>query len=245
MKSKRNRSSRAVQIEKSFPASRALGGGLVAIAMLVLFVPLDAAAVPVAGRVEVSGELGDGRRVERQNWEIPNGVIPPDSDERRLDEELAVVLIGGNVKEPIGCGYDLRGGDFPSRTMAARAGSTIHIANRDGCSHELYADGLDALTGSELSPGQTANVTVPASGHVEIRDRLYPHVETHLHAIANLAACGDVTRKGYVRLGDIPAGSYELQVLRGAEVLATEKVEVGDRRDVALSAITIKVTPLK
>lgn len=218
----------------------------VGVLLTALLVPGVVAAVPVTGRVQVTGSLGEGARVDRQNWEVPNGVVAPNKDELPLERELAVVLVGATgVREPSGCAYTLRGGDFSRRTMVASVGGSLKLSNRDGCTHELVAEGLSALKGAALGPGQTVEQAVSAPGHFVIRDRLYAHIEGHLHVVAGLASCGDVSNKGVVRFGDVPPGPYELKVFRGPKELASRKVEVTNRRDVTLPTVEVKLAASK
>ncbi len=159
-------------------------------------------------------------------WNVWNGFVDPADPRADASRELAVVLVGGAMPEPVGCEFAISGGDFLPKTMAVRPGQALRIRNGDGCVHELQSSDLSELAPLGTSPGNTRSVTVPEGGPYVISDRLYGHVGGVVHAVAGLAACGRVSRDGSFVFEGVPAGEYTLKVLRGAEELHSASVTV-------------------
>lgn len=159
-------------------------------------------------------------------WNVWNGFVEAANPRADASRELAVVLVGGAVPEPIGCEFAISGGDLLPKTMAVRPGQVLRIRNGDGCVHELQSTELAELAPLGTSPGNTRSVTVPEGGPYAITDRLYGHVGGVVHAVDGLAACGRVSRDGSFVFEGVPAGEYTLKVLRGAEELHAASVTV-------------------
>ena len=116
-------------------------------------------------------------------------------------------------------------------------GTTVRIENRDAFTHELSVDGLAGFTPLESGPGKARAIPVPAGGPWELGDRIYGHVDGHLHSMRELVACATVTPSGKFRFDNVPPGPYSLRILRGSEQVAVRRVTVPAGK-------TLKVDPL-
>lgn len=208
----------------------------------VLGVTATAAAVKVRGELKIPSGLAEKAAEEPVEhdpyWEEWNGVLDPKEPSFEPDRELAVVLTGGGSADPDGCEYALRGGDFAPRTIVAKGGSTLRIENTDGCSHELHAD-LEGFAPLQTAPGNARTVTLPKEGHWVVRDERYPHIVGHLHAVADLVACGEIADDGKFELENIEPGSYTLAVYHGEKKLASRQVEIEEGGQQTLEPIAL------
>ena len=161
-------------------------------------------------------------------WKVWNGVVDPRTPRLDPSRELAVVLTGEGVEEPIGCNYAIRGGGLQPATLVVKAGSALRIENRDGCSHELQSEGIPDFAPLATAPGNARAINVPAGGPYEITDRLYAHVHGTVHPLTDLAACAQVGADGAFVFEGIPNGSYTLKIFRGTEVVHEAPVVVED-----------------
>ena len=150
---------------------------------------------------------------------------------------MLAVLTGKFTGPPIGCKFGFRGGGLAPSTIAARSGTTVRIENRDAFTHELSVSGLPGFTPLESGPGKARAIPVPAGGPWELGDRIYGHVDGHLHSMRELVACATVTASGRFRFDNVPPGPYSLRILRGSEQVATRRVTVPAGK-------TLKVDPL-
>ena len=89
---------------------------------------------------------------------------------------------------PIGCTFRFRGGALDPSTLAGRTGTQVRVENRDGFTHELAVDSLPGFTPLEAGPGKARVISVPAGGPWELSDRIYGHVDGHLHSLRELVA---------------------------------------------------------
>jgi hypothetical protein len=161
-------------------------------------------------------------------WNVWNGLVDPADERTDARRELAVVLTGGELPEPVGCDFAISGGDFLPKTMAVRPGQSLRVRNGDGCVHELQSSDLSELVPLGTTPGNTRSVTIPAGGPYTITDRLYGHVSGVVHAVDGLAACGRVNRDGSFVFEGVPVGTYTLKVLRGATEIHSASVTITD-----------------
>ncbi|MFW5921183.1 MAG: hypothetical protein ACOCUS_05030 [Polyangiales bacterium] len=201
-----------------------------------------AAAVEVRGSLDVPKDLSDQAADEPAThepyWEEWNGVLDPKDPTFEPARELAVVLTGSGSADPDGCEYALRGGDFAPRTIVAKGGSTLRIKNTDGCSHELHAD-MEGFAPLQTAPGNARTVTLPGEGHWVVRDKRYPHVEGHLHAVKDLVACGAIAADGKFTFENVEPGTYTLAVYHDAEQVASQQVEIEEGGTQTLEPIAL------
>jgi hypothetical protein len=66
-------------------------------------------------------------------------------------------------------------------------------------------------------------------GNWPVFDRLAAHARAYLYVFNDLVASAKVDPSGSFTFSDVPAGKYELKVLRGGSVLASKTVEVSDK----------------
>lgn len=216
-------------------------GKVVGVAALVGILAATASvfAVPVRGTLEGTRDLGSAATVPNQYWsKIRNGAVDVRDDRIDPRRELAVVLTGEGG-DPVGCDYGLDGGDLMPRTIVVKAGTTLRIVNSDGCSHELEAEGIEGFSALSTAPGNARAVPIPSAGNFALTDRLYPHISGHVHAIADLVACGTIEASGAFAFEDVPVGTYTLKVFRGDREVASAPVEVGEAGPVTLEPISL------
>ncbi len=212
-----------------------LGAGCAAV-VLVAFG--GAAAESVEGSIQGNAATGASSEPSEQDyyWKVWNGALPEQRDKNDHSDVLAV-LTGKFTGPPIGCSFGFRGGGLDPSTIAARSGTTVRIENRDAFTHELSVDGLAGFTPLESGPGKARVVPVPAGGPWQVGDRIYGHINGHLHSMRELVACATVTASGKFRFDSVPPGPYSLRILRGSEQVATRRVTVPAGK-------TLKVDPL-
>ena len=158
-------------------------------------------------------------------WKVWNGALPEQRTRDDLSDVLAV-LTGKFTGPPIGCKFAFRGGDLSPATIAARTGTSVRVENRDAFTHELSVEGLAGFTPLEAGPGKARVINVPAGGPWEVGDRIYGHVEGHLHSMRELVACASVTSGGKFRFDGVPPGTYSLRILRGDAQVASRRITV-------------------
>jgi hypothetical protein len=199
-------------------------------------------ALPVRGTLEIPRDAQPSRSdadLPDHYWRVWNGVLEPRPEQIEPGRELAVVLRGDASGDPVGCEYALRGGDLSPSTLVVKPGTTLRIENQDGCAHELFAEGIDVFESLETPPGNARAVPIAESGSWVIRDAVQPHVEGHLHALADLVACGAVDARGAYTFADIAPGTYTLVVYRGADEVASQEVVVGDGRELVIPPVSL------
>ena len=213
-----------------------LGAGCAA-ALLVAFGGASAESIEGSVQGNKSEQASSDSSQQDYYWKVWNGALPEQRDKGDHADVLAV-LTGKFTGPPIGCKFGFRGGGLAPSTIAARSGTTVRIENRDAFTHELSVSGLPGFTPLESGPGKARAIPVPAGGPWELGDRIYGHVDGHLHSMRELVACATVTASGKFRFDNVPPGPYSLRVLRGSEQVATRRVTVPAGK-------TLKVDPLK
>lgn len=212
-----------------------LGAGCAA-AVLVAFGGVSAETVEGSVQGYKGTEASSESKSKDYYWKVWNGALPEQRDKNDHNDVLAV-LTGKFTGPPIGCRFSFRGGGLDPSTIAARSGTTIRIDNRDAFTHELSVKGLPGFTPLESGPGKARAIPVPAGGPWQVGDRIYGHVDGHLHSMRELVACASVTSSGRFRFDNVPPGPYSLRILRGSEQVAMRRVTVPAGR-------TLKVDPL-
>ncbi len=208
-------------------------------------VPTSAHAGDVTGTLRIAANFGTQEASEDaprdHGWEEWNGLLPVSPLRFRAQNELSVVLVGDSSGPPIGCTYALQGGGLSPATLVTRTGTDLDIANRDGCSHELYADGIEGFSAGPVTPGNGRTARMPnEAGTFTVRDALYPHVVGHLHVITDLVACATLAPNGAYRFTDVEPGEYTLRIYHQEEVIGEQTVTVSDdSRAVSVPAIQI------
>jgi hypothetical protein len=163
------------------------------------------------------------------NWELENGVKELMPTRVAAQRELAVVLLGPGSKPGEAMEVAVSGGALLPSTLALHAGTTLKIRNDDEIGHELYAQGLDGFSAEATSPGAMRSIHLTKPGNWPLLDRLAAHARAYLYVFSDLVASAKVEASGSFSFSDVPAGKYELKVLRGGSVLATKSVEVSDK----------------
>ena len=212
-----------------------LGAGCAA-ALLVAFGGASAESIEGSVQGGTSKQANSDSDQRDYYWKVWNGALPEQRDKAGHDDVLAV-LTGKFTGPPIGCEFGFRGGGLDPSTIAARSGTTVRIENRDAFTHELSVDGLPGFTPLESGPGKARAIPVPVGGPWELSDRIYGHVDGHLHSMRELVACTTVTASGKFRFDKVPPGPYSLRILRGSEQVAVRRVTVPASK-------TLKVAPL-
>ena len=196
-----------------------------------------ASAESVEGSVRGSGTKTSTDSDQKDHyWKVWNGALPEQRDTDDHGDVLAV-LTGKFTGPPIGCKFAFRGGGLDPSTIAARSGTTIRVENRDAFTHELSVEGLAGFTPLEAGPGKARVIPVPAGGPWELGDRIYGHIDGHLHSLRELVACATVSANGKFKFEDVPPGPYSLRILRGSEQVASRRITVPASR-------TLQVDPL-
>ncbi len=195
----------------------------------------------IQGSVRDSG--GDHARSDDANrdfyWKVWNGALPEQPEVYDYSDTLAV-LTGKFTGPPIGCDFAFLGGGLEPSTLAARSGTTIRVQNRDGFTHELTVEGLPGFTPLESGPDTVRTIAVPAGGPWRVGDRMYGHVEGHLHSLRELVACTSVSADGQFRFENVPPGPYSLRILRGPEQVATQRVVISPGKPLQVGPLTLK-----
>ena len=212
-----------------------LGAGCAA-ALLVAFGGASAESIEGSVQGNKSEQASSDSSQQDSYWKVWNGALPEQRDKGDHADVLAV-LTGKFTGPPIGCKFGFRGGGLAPSTIAARSGTTVRIENRDAFTHELSVSGLPGFTPLESGPGKARAIPVPAGGPWELGDRIYGHVDGHLHSMRELVACATVTASGRFRFDNVPPGPYSLRILRGSEQVAARRVTVPAGK-------TLKVDPL-
>jgi hypothetical protein len=223
------------------PRARWVAGML---GVVVAILAATAAAVDVRGSVTIPPGFGTpaASTATRQfYWEEWNGFLDPRPARFAPQRELAVVLLGEALTAPPS-EVRITGGDLTPATIAVKTGTQLRIVNTDACAHELFAEGAEIAGFGPLqtAPGNARQIEIPNHGHFVIRDRLYAHVEAHVHAIANLAAIGNVARDGTYTFPALTAGTYTLKVFYREHEVGSQQVEVPDQREFAIDPIQIR-----
>lgn len=224
------------------PRARQIAGML---GVTVVLGAATAAAVDVRGTLTIPPGFGapaPGREGGPRTfyWEEWNGFLDPRPARFRPQRELAVVLLGEATAAPT-TEVRISGGNLVPSTAVVKASTALRIVNTDACAHELYADGVQGFGPLQTAPGNAREVPIAAAGHWVIRDRLYGHVQGHLHAVPNLAAIGTVGRDGAYNFTGVAAGTYTLKVFFGAAEVASQQVEVPDRSELTIEPIALRV----
>jgi hypothetical protein len=197
-----------------------------------LTVPADLVSITAAPTGEAAGRA--------RYWEEWNGIIDPRPTRVDPSREIAVVLTGeGALVENDQAPYRIHNGGLQPATMIVRVGTAFQVRNDDGCSYELFAEGLDEIAPLATAPGNARPLTISAAGHWPLAERNYPHVRGHLHAIPDLIARATVEANGNYTFRGVPAGSYVLHVYHGDHEVSSQPVTV---TDAALTIPAIQVT---
>ena len=213
-----------------------LGAGCAA-ALLVAFGGASAESIEGSVQGNKGKQASSDSSQQDYYWKVWNGALPEQHDKGDHSDVLAV-LTGKFTGPPIGCKFGFRGGGLDPSTIAARSGTTVRIENGDAFTHELSVEGLAGFTPLESGPGKARAIPVPAGGPWELGDRIYGHVDGHLHSMRGLVACATVTPSGKFRFANVPPGPYSLRILRGSEQVAARRVTVPAGK-------TLRIDPLR
>lgn len=171
----------------------------------------------------------DEAQARLRYWEEWNGFLDPRPTRVDPSREIAVVLTGeGALSEADQPPYRIHNGSLQPATVVVRVGSGFQIRNEDGCSYEIYAEGLEEIGPVQTAPGNARPLTVSAAGHWPLADRNYPHVRGHLHAIPDLVARAQVDAQGGYTFHAVAPGSYVLHVYHGDHEASSQPVTVTD-----------------
>jgi hypothetical protein len=220
---------------------------LVSIAGLASAVASTALAGDVHGTLTVPTDLvsmtpppSEEAAQRLRYWEEWNGFLAPATPHVDPSREIAVVLTGtGTMAETEQPPFRIHNGGLAPATMVVRAATAFQIRNDDGCSYELFAEGLEEIGPVQTAPGNARPLTVSSAGHWPIADRNFPHVRGHLHVIADFVARAAVEASGSYTFHGVPAGEYVLHVFHGDHESSSQPVTVAEG---ALTVPAIQVT---
>jgi hypothetical protein len=206
----------------------------------------SASAVDVRGQVRIAGKLEDPALTTPQPpfkpyWEEWNGFLDVRSSSPSASRLVSLVLRGASATAATGCTYALQGGAFAPAAMVAVKGTTLRIENTDGCTHELFVDGLDAFAPLQTAPGNARTVPLERTGHFVVRDRFYPHVVGHLHVVDTLAACAELDDQGRFRFPSVPDGAYELEAYYLDRKVASQRIDAAGKVH-TIDTLTVSLT---
>ena len=207
-----------------------------------LLVASDAMAGPVRGALTLPGDEvnTEDEGPHPYYWNAWNGFLEPRKRTMNPRRELTVVLTGGGVPQPIGCDYRIIGGDLQPRTIVTKAGTSLRIENRDGCSHELQSEGIEGFAPLATAPGNARAIRVPSGGPHELSDRLYGHIHGWILALDDLVACATIAEDGKFEFQSVPPGDYTLRVYRCGEEVRSLPVAVTGEAPLAIDPITLE-----
>jgi len=214
-----------------------LGAGCAA-ALLVAFGGASAESVEGSVQGSKSKQASSDSSQQDYYWKVWNGALPERQVNGSHDDVLAV-LTGKFTGPPIGCKFGFRGGGLDPSTIAARSGMTVRVENRDAFTHELSVHGLPGFTPLESGPGKARAIPVPAGGPWKLGDRIYGHVDGHLHSMRELVACATVSASGRFRFDKVPPGPYSLRILRGSKQVAIRRVTVPAGKTLKVDALSM------
>lgn len=224
------------------PRSLLLAAAASATTAAALLIASDALAGPVRGEIQLPDDEvtteEDGPRP--YYWNAWNGFLEPRKRTINPQRELAVVLTGEGVAEPIGCEYRIAGGDLKPRTIVAKAGASLRIENRDGCTHELQSEGIDGFAPLATAPGNARAINIPAGGPHELTDRLYGHINGWIIGKADLVACATIADDGKYEFESVPVGEYTLTVYRDGEEVTSAPVAVTGDAPLTIDPLTLE-----
>jgi hypothetical protein len=185
--------------------------------------------------------LTDAAAARARYWEEWNGFLDPRPVRVDPAREIAVVLTGeGPVSEGEQPHLRFHNGALLPATVVVRVSTGFQIQNDDGCSYELFAEGLEEISPVQTAPGMTRPLTVSTAGHWPLADRTYPHVRGHLHAIPDLVSRAQVEPNGSYLFRGVAPGSYTLHVYHGDHEATSAPVVVGDARELVVPAIQVQ-----
>jgi hypothetical protein len=189
----------------------------------------------------MSPPVTDAAAGRARYWEEWNGFLDPRPDRIDAAREMAVVLTGeGPVSEGEQPRLRLHNGALLPATVVVRVSTGFQIQNDDGCSYEIFAEGLEELSPVQTAPGMARPITVSTAGHWPLADRIYPHVRGHLHAIPDLVSRAQVEPNGSYVFHGVAPGSYTLHVYHGDHEVTSTPVAVGDAHELVVPAIQVQ-----
>jgi hypothetical protein len=217
------------------------------VAIAVLGAPAAVLAGDVRGTLQVPSDLpsmnpapGDARLLRTRYWEEWNGVLEARAPRFETSRELAVVLTGeGPMSQGEQPPLRLHNGSLLPATLVVRVGSAFQIRNDDGVAYELYAEGNDEFGPIQIAPGNARPLTISAPGSWPVRDRVYPHVRGHLHALPNLVARAFVESNGSYVFRGVAPGSYRLHVFHGPREVTSQEITVPESGTLQVPPITV------
>ncbi len=209
---------------------------------LALLIANDALAGPVRGELNLPDDQVNGEEEGPRPyyWNAWNGFLEPRKRTMNPQRELAVVLTGSGVPEPIGCEYRIIGGDLQPRTIVAKGGASLRIENRDGCTHELQSEGIEGFAPLATAPGNARAINIPTGGPHELSDRLYGHIHGWVVGLDDLVACATIADDGKYQFESVPAGEYTLTIYRDGEEVTSQPVAVTGDAPLAIDPITLE-----
>jgi hypothetical protein len=207
-----------------------------------LGVTATALGVDVKGSVRTSQEpKNDPIKATRapyfQEW---NGFIEPRKRTVDLAREVAIVLIGGEGTRDAATAK-LKDGTLTPSTIVMQAGTQLRIRNEDDFVHQLHAEGLKSFDPIETASGQSRQIQVDTTGQFPIADKLAPHVQGHLHVLANVAFVTYPNADGAYSFSDVPAGHYTLKIFRGASEVSSTEIDLGDERAFEIDPVLVDI----
>lgn len=194
----------------------------------VVLLASSVAASTVVGRLAVPRDLAPAPREDAHYWEEPNGLIGTRELSVDVKRALAVVLTGRlQSGERPDSRFAFRGGSLMPSTMVVQTGTELRLENTDACSHELYAEDIEGFGPLATASGNTRTLALPGSTGVHVvRDRLYSHVNGHIHVINDLVSRARLDPAGRFQFTDVPPGTYTLKVFYREKEIGSEQVEV-------------------
>jgi hypothetical protein len=221
-------------------------GLVLALSALGLAGPPRAGATDVKGSVRAS-ETPKEKAIEATRapyWQEWNGFIEPKKPSVDYAREVTVVLVGAESTKDSTTVLIQNGALLPS-TIVVQHGVPLRIRNTDDFAHKLSAEKLKGFDAIETSSGQSRELQMLQTGDFVITDKLAPYLKGYLHVLPKVTAIANPEADGSYKFSDVHPGSYTVRVFRGPYEMGSSTLEVKEKGDVSVPAISVDTKAAK